>query len=147
MGGFSWGEIIVVATVALVILGPRDLLVFFRNAGRFVGRMRGMAREFSTAMNQAADEAGVKDIQKSLKTATDPLGSAMDGVKDATKGLTDMNFEPGSETEKLSKERAEAARKIHAKSARDAAERKKREAEEAMKKAEELEAEVKTEET
>ncbi len=149
MGGFSWGEILVIAVVALIILGPKDLVVFFRNAGRFVGKMQGMAREFSSAMNQAADEAGVKDIQKSLKTATNPLGSAMDGVKDAAKDLTSMDLDPDSETGKLSKERAEAAAKIRANTARMAAERKQREAAEALKEAEALEAKVteKTEET
>lgn len=148
MGGFSWGELLVVGIVALIFVGPKELPVLFRNVGRFVGKMRGMAREFSTAMNEAADEAGVRDIQKTLKTATNPIGSAMDEVKGAAKGLTDLDLDPSSETGKLSKERAEAAAKIQAKTARAQAERKQREAAEALKKAEELEeAAAKTEET
>ena len=138
----SWPELLVVGIVALIVVGPKDLPVLFRKAGQFVGRMRGMAREFSTAMNQAADESGMRDIQKTLKTATNPIGSAMDGVKDAAKGLTDIN--PDSETGKLSAERAEASKKIQAATARAAAERKAREAEEALKKAEELEAATQT---
>lgn len=140
MGGFSWAEMLVIGIVALIIVGPKDLPVLFRRAGQFVGKMRGMAREFSTAMNQAADETGMRDIQKTLKTATNPIGSAMDGVKDAAKGLTDLNIDPDSETGKLSAERAEVAQKIQAKTARAQAERKAKEAAEALKKAEELEA-------
>ena len=138
----GFAELLVIGIVALIILGPKDLTVMFRNLGRFVGKMRGMAREFSNAMNEAAEESGVKDIQKTLKTATNPIGSAMDGVKtaakEATSGLT--NIDPDSETGKLSAERAEASRKIQVASARAAAERKAREAEEALKKADELEA-------
>ena len=140
MGGFSWAEMLVIGIVALIIVGPKDLPVLFRKAGQFVGKMRGMAREFSTAMNQAADESGVRDIQKTLKTATNPIGSAMDGVKDAAKGLTDLDLDPDSETGKLSAERAELSKKIQAKTARAQAERKAKEAADALKKAEELEA-------
>ena len=142
MFDLGWTELAVVGIVALIILGPKDLTVFFRNFGRFVGKAKGMAREFTTAMNQAADDAGVKDIQKDLNAATNPMKTAMDGVKDATSGLEKLDLEPGSETAKLSAERAEAAAKIQAKSARDAAERKAKEAADALKKAEELEARI-----
>lgn len=142
MGGFSWAEMLVIGIVALIIVGPKDLPVLFRKAGQFVGKMRGMAREFSTAMNQAADESGMRDIQKTLKTATNPIGSAMDGVKDAAKDFTSLDLDPDSATGKLSAERAATAKKIQAKTARAQAERKAKEAAEALKKAEELEASV-----
>ena len=111
---------------------------------RFVGKAKGMAREFSRAMNDAADEAGVSDIQKTIKTATNPVGTAMDGVKkatqDMTKSLDPTKFEPESETGKLATERAEQVKKIQATAARNHAERMAREAEEALAKADEAEA-------
>ena len=114
--------------------------MLFRNVGRFVGKARGMAREFSTAMNQAADDSGLRDVQRGLKAATNPVGSAMDGVKEAASSLT--NIDPDSETGKLAADRAEAAQKIQAATARKAAERKAKEAQEALAKAEELEAKL-----
>ncbi|MEL7100448.1 MAG: Sec-independent protein translocase protein TatB [Pseudomonadota bacterium] len=140
MFDLGFAELLVIGIVALIVVGPKDLPVMFRKAGQFVGKMKGMAREFSSAMNQAADESGVRDIQKTLKTATNPMGAAMDEVKTATKGLA--NIDPNSETGKLAKERADNAAKIQAATARAAAERKAREAEEALRKAEELEAKV-----
>ena len=136
----GWTELMVIGIVALIVVGPKDLPVLFRNVGRFVGRMKGMAREFSTAMNQAADEAGVKDIQKTLNTATKPLKSATDGLRDAASSMTKLDLDPDSETGKLAAERAEQTKKIQASTARAAAERKAREAAEALKKAEEAEA-------
>ena len=151
MFDLGWAELMVIGIVALIVVGPKDLPVMFRKAGQFVGKARGMAREFSSAMNQAADEAGVKDIQKTLRTATNPVGTAMDGVKDAAKDMTSSltDLDPDSETGKMAaerKEREEAGRKIHAATARAAAERKAKEAEEALKKADELEAALAPEE-
>lgn len=138
MFDLGFGELLVIGIVALIIVGPKDLPVLFRNVGRFMGKARGMAREFSRAMNDAAEESGVRDMARTIKTATNPVGSAMDGVKDAAKSMT--SFDPDSETGKLAKEREEARKKIEANAARAAAERKKREADEAMRKAEEMEA-------
>ncbi|MCT4609826.1 MAG: Sec-independent protein translocase protein TatB [Pelagimonas sp.] len=138
MTGLSWSELLVVGIVALIVVGPKELPVLFRKVGQFVGKARGMAREFSSAMNDAADQAGIKEVQQSLKAATNPVGTAMDGVKDAVSDLA--KFDPESETGKLAKEREEAKKKIEANAARKAAERKAREAEEALKRADELDA-------
>lgn len=146
MFDLGWTELLVIGIVALIVVGPKDLPVLFRNVGRWVGKMRGMAREFSRAMNEAADDAGVGEMSKTLRSATNPLGTAMDGVKDAardlTKGLDPTKYDPDSETGKLAAKRAEQAKKIQAASARAAAERKAKEAAEAMAKAEEYEAEL-----
>ena len=132
-------EMLVVGVVALIVVGPKDLPVMFRRVGQFVGKAKGMAREFSSAMNNAADESGVREvtsgINKSLKAATNPVGAAMDGVKEATSSLT--NLDPDSETGKMAAKKADASARIEANSARMAAERKAREA---LAKADELEA-------
>ncbi|WP_416882023.1 Sec-independent protein translocase protein TatB [Marivita sp.] len=141
MFDLGFAELLVIGVVALIVVGPKDLPVLFRKVGNFMGKARGMAREFSRAMNDAADESGVRDVQKTFKSATNPLGSAMDGVKDAAKSMT--NLDPSSNTGKLSAEREAAKKKIEASAARAAADRKKREAEEALKKAEEMEAALK----
>lgn len=142
--GFS--ELLVIGIVALIVVGPKDLPVMFRNVGRFVGKAKGMAREFSSAMNDAADETGMRDLQKTLKTATDPVGSALDGVKDVARdfstSLDPTKFDPDSETGKMAAKRAEDTKKIQAATMRRAAERKAKEAEEMLKKAEAAEADL-----
>ncbi|MDE4275567.1 Sec-independent protein translocase protein TatB [Phaeobacter gallaeciensis] len=135
MFDLGWTELMVVGIVALIVVGPKDLPVLFRNVGRFVGKAKGMAREFSRAMNDAADEAGVKDMAQGLKAATNPVGTAMDGVKEAAqdmaKSIDPTKFDPDSETGKLAAERAADARKIQEATARAASDRQAREAEEA----------------
>ena len=135
MFDLGWTELMVVGIVALIVVGPKDLPVLFRNVGRFVGKAKGMAREFSRAMNDAADEAGVKDMAQGLKAATNPVGTAMDGVKEAAqdmaKSIDPTKFDPDSETGKLAAERAADAKKIQEATARAASDRQAREAEEA----------------
>ena len=149
MFDLGWTELLVIGIVALIVVGPKDLPVLFRNVGRFVGKARGMAREFSSAMNEAADQAGVNEIKKGLNAAANPVNTAMDGVKqaaqDMAKSMDPTKFDPDSETGKLAAERAEQAKKIQASTARAAAERKAREAAEALAKAEEAEAALNTE--
>ncbi|WP_341234399.1 Sec-independent protein translocase protein TatB [uncultured Sulfitobacter sp.] len=134
MFDMGWSELLVVGVVALIVVGPKDLPVLFRKVGQFVGKAKGMAREFSSAMNDAADDTGMREISsglnKSLKAATNPLGTAMDEVKSATKSLT--NIDPDSETGKLAAKRAEDAKKMQAVRDRTIAERKQREAKEAL---------------
>ncbi len=139
MFGMGWAELMIVGIVALIVVGPQELPMLFRKIGQFAGKARGMAKEFSKAMNDAADQAGVSDIQKTLNAATNPVNTALQGVKDATSSYAKLDLDPNSETGKLAAERAEAAKKIQAATARASADRLAREAEAAQKAAEQAE--------
>ncbi|MEM1373845.1 MAG: Sec-independent protein translocase protein TatB [Pseudomonadota bacterium] len=114
----GWSELILVGVVALIVVGPKDLPVMFQALGKMTAKVRRMAREFSSAMNEAADASGASDIAKDLKGMSNPKNFGMDALKDAAD--TFDKWEPGKqakamgpETAKLAQERAEAARKIH----------------------------------
>ena len=88
-------ELLVIGVVALIVVGPKDLPALFQTVGKFVGKAKGMAREFSQAMNDAANESGVSDFQKTLRSATDPMSSAMDEVKKTADSFTKSTMESG----------------------------------------------------
>ena len=107
MFGLGWAEILVAAVVGLIVIGPKESPGVFRKIGQFVGKAKAMARDFSRAMNDAADDAGVKD-------ALDSVNSLKDGVRSVSDPTTKWkDFVPGSEIGKLSEERAEKAKKMH----------------------------------
>ena len=110
MFDLGWTELLLIGIVALIVVGPKELPVLFRKAGQFVGKIRGMAREFSRAMNSAADDAGVGDISSTIRSAANPLKSSVDAVKSAATDYA--SYDPDTETGRLAGERAEQAKKI-----------------------------------
>ncbi|MCU0815945.1 MAG: Sec-independent protein translocase protein TatB [Cypionkella sp.] len=83
MFDLGMSELLVIGIVALIVIGPKDLPGLFRSLGRFTGKMRSMAREFSRAMEAAADETGVKDVAKDLKDVTSVRSMGLDKVREA----------------------------------------------------------------
>ena len=83
MFDFNWPELLIIATVALIVIGPEDLPHMFRQLGRFTSKLRQMSREFSRAMEQAAKDTGVKDVVKDLKASTSSSALGLDAVKNA----------------------------------------------------------------
>lgn len=115
-------ELLVIGIVALIVVGPKDLPGMFRTLGRFTGKMRSMAREFQRAMEDAADESGVRDIGRDLKGYSNPKKFGLDKLTEAADSFDkwDPMKEPGKKgstgrgpaTQALSDERREKADKF-----------------------------------
>ena len=67
MFDLGWSEMLLIGVVALIVVGPKELPGLFRQIGVFMGKARGMAREFSRAMEAAADESGVREIDRQIR--------------------------------------------------------------------------------
>ncbi len=84
IGNFSLPELLIVAALALIVIGPKDLPRMMRSVGKFVGQARGLARQFQDSMNDAAREADLqefRDARKMLKGksgVTDLLNEKLD---------------------------------------------------------------------
>jgi sec-independent protein translocase protein TatB len=103
----GWTELLLIGIVALIVVGPKDLPVLFRNVGRFMGKARAMAREFSRAMNEAAEESGVKDATQGFRDMASSKSLGLDGVEKSIREST--RWDPDSETAKLARKRAAEA--------------------------------------
>lgn len=62
----GWSELLLIGVVALIVIGPEDLPKLFHTLGRLSARARGMAREFTSAMEDAAKASGLDEAGKAL---------------------------------------------------------------------------------
>jgi sec-independent protein translocase protein TatB len=66
MFDFAWSEIAVIAGVALIVIGPKDLPVALRAVSGFVKNARRMAGEFQTHVDEMMRDADLKDVKDSI---------------------------------------------------------------------------------
>ena len=76
-------ELLVIGVVALIVVGPKDLPGMFRAVGQFTGKMRRMARDFQRAMDDAADDSGMRQTAADLKKMTSARNMGLDTLKSA----------------------------------------------------------------
>lgn len=63
----GWSELLLIGVVALIVIGPEDLPKLFHTLGRITARARSMAREFTSAMEDAAKGSGINDVTKDIR--------------------------------------------------------------------------------
>jgi len=64
MFGVDSSELAVVAILALIFIGPKDLPRVLRTVGYWVGRVRGMARHFTSGIENMVREAELEEMEK-----------------------------------------------------------------------------------
>ena len=64
MFDFGWGEILVVAIVVIVVVGPKELPGMLRTFGRTTAKLRVMANDFRKQFDEALKEADMDDLKK-----------------------------------------------------------------------------------
>ena len=64
MFGVDTTELLLIAVVALVFIGPKDLPQALRTVGRWVGKIRGMARHFNSGIEAMVRESELEEMEK-----------------------------------------------------------------------------------
>jgi sec-independent protein translocase protein TatB len=80
MFDIGWSELVVIAVVALIAIGPKELPGVLRMVGQWMGKARKMAGEFQGQFQEAMREAEMADLKKTF-----------DDVKDAATGFASNN--------------------------------------------------------
>jgi sec-independent protein translocase protein TatB len=89
MFDMSWGEVMVIGAVALIVIGPKDLPKALRAVGNMTAKVRRMASEFQGQFNDAMREAELDEIRKQVEgvnrsmTSFDPIGTVRNELRGA----------------------------------------------------------------
>ncbi|WP_372020796.1 Sec-independent protein translocase protein TatB [Tistrella mobilis] len=70
MFDIGWAELALVFVVALIVIGPKDLPVALRAAGVWMGRLRRMAREFQSSVDEVLRESELKELRDRAEKAS-----------------------------------------------------------------------------
>jgi sec-independent protein translocase protein TatB len=84
--GIEWSEYAVIAIVALIVIGPKELPAVLRTIGQWTTKIRRMAAEFQSQFQEALREAEMADLKKEVDNLNDVArGFSDDPIKEATK--------------------------------------------------------------
>ena len=81
MFDIGWSEFVLIAVVALIAIGPKELPGVLRTLGQWMGKARKMAAEFQGQFQEAMREAEMADLKKSF-----------DEVREAASGFSKGNL-------------------------------------------------------
>lgn len=98
MFDIGWPELLVVALVLIVVVGPKDLPPMLRAFGRTTKKLRGMAAEFRGQFDDALREAELDDVKKTFDEARKL--NPMNSIRDAVNPLKDTGNQIRSDLEK-----------------------------------------------
>lgn len=60
-------EMLVIAAVALIVVGPKDLPLLMRRVGQFIARLRGMASEFRASFEDMARQSELDELRQEVE--------------------------------------------------------------------------------
>lgn len=69
MFDIGWSEMAVIAVVALVVIGPKDLPRALHTVGKWVRKARMLAREFQGSVDEMVRQAELEDLKKQVEQA------------------------------------------------------------------------------
>jgi sec-independent protein translocase protein TatB len=84
MFGIGWTELLVIAIVAIIVVGPKDLPRLMRSFGYYAGKFRRMANEFKQQVDEAMREDELVEVRKAIEILRNPsrtfdLNAPIDG--------------------------------------------------------------------
>jgi sec-independent protein translocase protein TatB len=118
MFDIGWTELMVIAVVAVIVVGPKDLPRMLRTFGQYMGKAKSMARDLQSQFNEMAHQSELDDIRKSLddikdinplKGVADKLNPMATAGEDLTKALDDLDSRTSADDPALSENYDEPA--------------------------------------
>jgi sec-independent protein translocase protein TatB len=76
MFDIGWSELLVIAVVAIVVVGPKDLPRLMRTFGQYMRKVRGMAADFQRQFEEAVRDSELDEVRKAMQEVRATASSA-----------------------------------------------------------------------
>ncbi|MEM6496764.1 MAG: Sec-independent protein translocase protein TatB [Pseudomonadota bacterium] len=104
----GWAELFVMAVIALLVVGPKELPAMLRTIGKFVSMIKRQAQDFRSQFDEAIKDTEFEQVKNDLQDlkseATSTISDVRDGFKDEMRELDDVRRELDEEHAKLDAE-------------------------------------------
>ena len=86
----GWTEILVIAVIALFVVGPKDIPKALRTVGVWVGKLRSLSREFQSTVEDAVRDTELDEVKKQIESAKTGFQKEINESVDPKGELTGM---------------------------------------------------------
>ncbi|MCK5623050.1 MAG: twin-arginine translocase subunit TatB [Alphaproteobacteria bacterium] len=86
----GWVELSIIALITILVVGPKEIPRVLRTVTQIMRKVRGMASEFQSGIDELAREAELDDLKKDIeKTASRDFASELENTIDPTGEVTE----------------------------------------------------------
>lgn len=86
----GWPELAIIALITILVVGPKEIPRVLRTVTQVVRKLRGMASEFQSGIDELAREADLDDLKKDIeKTASTDIAGELENSIDPTGEVTE----------------------------------------------------------
>lgn len=82
MFDLGWMEMAIIAVIALMIVGPKDMPKVIKGVTEGIGRLKALSREFRSGLDDLAKEADLAKLQEDIDKAADAATNQMHSIED-----------------------------------------------------------------
>ena len=91
-------ELLVIIVVAVIVIGPKDMPLAMRTAGRWIGKVRRVSAHFRTGIDAMVREAELEDMEAKWKARNAEIMNRTGGGKPSQSDETTMTGPPPIES-------------------------------------------------
>lgn len=98
MFDIAWSELLLVAVIAILVVGPKELPGLLQSLGRGLGKLRRTADDFRKHFDDAVREAGGDELQREMRSMkqNNPLNQIRSSIEDAARDPVEKRTGTGS---------------------------------------------------
>ena len=92
MFDIGWSEILIIAVVTIIVVGPKDLPRLLRSVGQIMRKVRSTANEFRSQFEDVIREAELDDLKSTMDDvkSMNPINQMKNAINDEVDGVRDI---------------------------------------------------------